>query len=280
MRIGGFVIHGNNRETLEACLDSLLPVCDEVVAIDSCSTDGSAKLVRDKGVRSVVLPWQGYGAARQAAAHELAHCDYIFFLDSDERLAPGAAEAIQSWRRSGPTLPHYVLPRRDWVHFPGSSFVLRTEWHVRLVRSDAAAWRPEMIVHEALPRRERGRLDAPIDHRFMTSTEELEKKQDWYALLWAVQAHAEGKRARSSLLARPAHVLRNCVLKGGLSRGGMASLEAAWAVSRYHARKYHYLRRIEAGEFGEFVRAYREKRWADLFALRGSHFGPKDSRAA
>src|SRR5690606_2673628 len=207
MRLGGFVIHGNNRETLGDCLDSLLSVCDEVVAVDSCSTDGSAEIVRSRGVRSVVLPWHGYGAARQAAARELANCDYLFFLDSDERLAPEAAEAIAGWRRSNPHLPHYLLPRRDWVQFPSRSFVLRTEWHVRLVRRDAATWKPEMIVHEALPRRPAARLRAPIEHRFMTSTEELEAKQDWYALLWAVQAHASGRRPGRAWLARPVHVL-------------------------------------------------------------------------
>src|SRR5690606_36136958 len=130
-----------------------------------------------------------------------------------ERLAPGAADAIQSWRRSGPTLPPYVLPRRGWVHLPGPSFRLRTDWHVRLVRSGAAAWRAGMSGPEAPARRDRGRREPPDDPRFP-------------------------------------------------------------------GRKYHYLRRSEAGEFGEFVRAYREKRWADLFALRASHFGPTDSRAA
>lgn len=268
MRLGGFVIHGNNRETLGDCLDSLLSVCDEVVAVDSCSTDGSAEIVRSRGVRSVVLPWHGYGAARQAAARELANCDYLFFLDSDERLAPEAAEAIAGWRRSNPHLPHYLLPRRDWVQFPSRSFVLRTEWHVRLVRRDAATWKPEMIVHEALPRRPAARLRAPIEHRFMTSTEELEAKQDWYALLWAVQAHASGRRPGRAWLARPVHVLRNCVLKGGLLRGGLAAVEAAWAVSRYHARKHHYLRRLQAGEFRELVWAYADGRLAELFAAR------------
>jgi len=279
MRLGGFVIHGNNRDTLGDCLDSLLAVCDEVVAIDSCSTDGSAEIVQAKGVRSVVLPWQGYGAARQAAARELAHCDYLFFLDSDERLKTGAEDAIAAWRRSNPELPHYLLPRRDWVHLGGRDFVLRTEWHVRLIRRDAATWKPEMIVHEALPRRPAARVDAPVEHRFMTSTAELEEKQDWYALLWAVQAHAAGRRARRAHLTRVGHVLRNCVLKGGLLRGGMAAIEAAWAVSRYHAHKQHYLRRIEAGEFGDLVEAYAEGRLLDLFAARERYRLPEPAPA-
>ncbi len=273
MRIGGFVIHGNDRETLDPCLDSLLSVADEVVAIDSRSTDGSAELVRSKGIRSVVVPWQGYGAARHAAVRELSGCDYIFFLDSDESLAPGASPIFAAWRASKPDLPHYGLARRDWAHLPEGSFVFRSEWHTRLVRADAAVWRPEMIVHEALPRRERAPLAAVIEHRFLTSTTSLMEKQDWYALLWAVQAHADGKRARGSPFKRVGHVFRNCVLKGAWLRGGAASLRVAWAVSRYHARKNHYLRRVERGEFPAFVEAYREKRFLDLFAMRPSAGG-------
>ena len=84
VRLGGFVIHGNNKSTLKACVESLRSVCDEVVAVDSCSTDGSAELVRSLGARSETLPWQGFGAARAKAMSLLAPADYVFFLDSDE----------------------------------------------------------------------------------------------------------------------------------------------------------------------------------------------------
>jgi glycosyltransferase involved in cell wall biosynthesis len=265
MRLGGFVIHGNNRDTLGPCLDSLLAVCDEVVAVDSCSTDGSAELTRARGVRAVIHPWEGYGAARVAAAEALRDCDYLFFLDSDERLADGAAEAIRAWRDLGPTLPHYRLPRRDWAELPSGRFLFRTERHVRLVRADAAAWRRTMIVHEALPRREAGFVPAPIEHRFATAVEGLAEKQEKYALLWAIRAHAEGRRPRSTAGRRVGHVLRDGVVKGALFRGGLDALRLAWAVSNYHEKKYMYLREIEAGGHPEKVRAFAEGRFAELF---------------
>ena len=68
MRLGGFVIHGNNADTLARCLDAIAAVADEVVAVDSCSSDGSAELARSRGIRQVVHRWEGYGAARQVAA--------------------------------------------------------------------------------------------------------------------------------------------------------------------------------------------------------------------
>ncbi len=57
MRLGGFVIHGNAAPTLTACLESLVAVCDTVVAVDSGSTDGSAELVARVGARAVSHPW-------------------------------------------------------------------------------------------------------------------------------------------------------------------------------------------------------------------------------
>ena len=267
MRLGGYVIHGNNRDTLGPCLDSLLAVCDEVVAVDSSSTDGSAELEQARGVRAIVHPWEGYGAARVVAAEALAGCDYLFFLDSDEVLGGGGAEAIRAWRAAGPTLPHYRLPRRDWAELPTGRFLYRTERHVRLVRADAAAWRRSMIVHEALPRREAGYVDAPIDHRFATAIEGLAAKQERYALLWAIRAHGEGKRPRSTVGRRAGHVLRDCVVKGGALRGGSDAVRLAWAVSNYHQKKYVYLRELRAGRHAELVRAFAEGRYADVFRL-------------
>src|SRR4051794_7968011 len=108
MRLGGYVIHGNNRDTLGACLEALLAVCDEVVALDSRSTDGSVELAQRLGARSVSHAWRGYGAARAAAMDALGPCDYVFYLDSDERLEPEALRVLRAWRDSQPTQPLYL----------------------------------------------------------------------------------------------------------------------------------------------------------------------------
>lgn len=256
MRLGGFVIHGNNADTLGGCLDSLLAVCDDVVAIDSRSTDGSADIVASKGVRSVIEPWKGYGNARSVAARELAGCDWILFLDSDEWLGEQAIEAFRHWRREEPKASAYLLRTRDWAELPGGRFLFRTEKHVRLMRREHANWTGEMIVHEALPRKEAALHEAIIEHRFATSVAQLTEKQDRYALLWAIRAHAEGKAPKSPLFQRPAHVLRDGLLKGAFFRGGAQALQLAWGVSRYHARKHELLAEIRAGGHKELVDAY------------------------
>jgi (heptosyl)LPS beta-1,4-glucosyltransferase len=269
VRLAGYVIHGNNAATLGPCLDSLAAVCDEVVAVDSCSSDGSAELVRARGLRSVIHPWEGYGAARAAAVRALGPCDYVFFLDSDEYLLPEAQAAIRAWKDTSPRVPHVTLVRRDWAELPARRFVFREERHVRLVRREAATWSPSMVVHEALPPRETAALGAFIEHRFVTSVAQRHDKEDRYALLWALRATAEGWRRKPVWPQRIVHTFRNGVGKGALFRGGRDGLALAWNVSRYHARKHAYLAEVERGEHAEALRALREGRLRDLYRIVG-----------
>lgn len=265
MRLSGFVIHGNNQDTLPRCLEGLLSVCDEVVALDSMSTDGSTEIARRMGARSVSMPWAGYGAARAAAVTALSNPDYVFFLDSDEYLEPEAIQAILDWKASKPHMPVYRLPRHDWAEVDGHRFLYRTEWRARLIQRDAAVWRPDMIVHEALPRMRSERLHAPIEHRFTTSLSWRAAKEERYAVLWAVMAFSAERKLKPAWIQRPAHVLRDCLLHGALWRGGLRALKLAWVVAGYHAAKYRYLRELREGHHLELLQAFREQRYGELF---------------
>jgi glycosyltransferase involved in cell wall biosynthesis len=267
MRLGGFVIHGNNADTLGPCLDSLQAVADEVVAVDSCSRDGSAELVRERGVRHVVHPWEGYGAARAAAAKALAGFDYLLYLDSDERLLPDAIEALRRWKASRPDAPYYALVLRDWAELPTGRFLFRTQRTNRLVRADHAVWTPRLIVHESLPPDRTVRLPIAIEHRFTTSVEDMRAKVERYAMLWAVRFHAEGRRAKPPEVERAVHFAREALLKGSVFRGGTQALRLAAAVAHHHARKYALLREVERGGHRELVRAYAEGRLAELYRM-------------
>ncbi|QSQ11120.1 glycosyltransferase family 2 protein [Myxococcus landrumensis] len=265
MRLGGYVLHRDNRDTLEPCLRALLSLCDEVVALDSGSMDGSAELARSLGARSVSHAWHGYGAARVAAVEALSPCDYVFFLDSDESMEPEAIEALRAWKASAPTAAVYRLPRRDWAEVEGQRFLFRTQWRARLVRREKAVWHARHIVHEALPKMQGGRVQAPIDHRFATSVARRSAKEERYALLWALRAHAEARRLKPVAIQRVASWVRDCVLSGALFRGGSSASRLAWAVAGYHSAKYAYLRELRQGRYPELARSYAEGRYDELF---------------
>jgi hypothetical protein len=267
VRLGGFVIHGNDEATLGPCLDSLTAVADEVVAVDCGSTDLSAHLVSWRGIRRVQLPWQGYGAARAAAAAALESCHYILFLDADEYLEPCAVRGVRTWKLQRPESPFYTCRVRDWAELRGRRFLFRTQRRVRLLRRDAAHWRSGMIVHEHVPGAELASpLSIDIEHRYAVDIRQREAKNERYALLWALQTEANGRRALTFGAARRLwHTLKAGLLSGAVWRGGFPAIRLAWAASRYHALKYQRLAEVRRGAFADELELVRSQRLRELF---------------
>jgi glycosyltransferase involved in cell wall biosynthesis len=266
MRLGGFVIHGDNASTLPRCLDSLSAVCDRLLAVDCGSTDGSRALVEQRGFEVLSRPWEGYGAARSVAAAALQDCDWLLFLDSDEWLEPAALDAIRALKAAPPAEPLVALTRRDWADLGGAPFLYRTEHHVRLVRRDHARWARGMIVHEALPPAPEHRLDAAVEHLFATDLDGMQRKVERYALLWALRFHEEGRRAKWPPVQRVAHLGRELLLKRAAFTGRPEAFALATSIAGYHATKYRVLREVARGEHDGLLELLRQDRLQELFA--------------
>jgi (heptosyl)LPS beta-1,4-glucosyltransferase len=267
MRLGGFVLFGNNVSTVRLAVESVASVCDEVVAIDSGSTDGSRAEVEAAGARVVSLPWQGYGVARMRALEELRGCDYAFFLDSDERLDSASRAALQAWRRGAVEAPAYRVALRDWVEVGARRFLYRSCDRVRLFRRSVARYAGGMIVHESLG------LDGAfidgvvVDHQFVSSVDFREYKERKYAFLWGVQAWAEGRRRKWPAAERLAHFLRDAFVRGAVARGGLFALKLAWRLARYSELKYRYLAEVGDGLHATARQAFLGGEWAELFRI-------------
>ncbi len=265
MKLGGFVIHGDNAVTIEPCLDSLAAVCDDLVAVDAGSSDGSEAAARARGFRVLRRSWEGYGAARAAAVAELRGCDWILFLDSDEWFEPASIEAIRRFKGAPPAAPRIEFTRNDWAELGGKRFLYRREHHVRLVRADHARWDRSMIVHEALDPGPTASIAAAVEHRFLTDLDEMRAKVNRYALLWALRYHRAGVRKKSPALQRVAHLFRELVLKGSLFTGPREACSIARVIAGYHARKYELLREVSAGRHARLLALLEQDQLGELF---------------
>jgi tetratricopeptide (TPR) repeat protein len=95
------LIAKNEESMLPGCLESVRGVVDDIVLVDTGSTDRTMALARAAGATVVERPWDDDFSAPRNLAVEHARGDWILMLDADERLAPGAGRALQAAVRRG-----------------------------------------------------------------------------------------------------------------------------------------------------------------------------------
>ena len=120
--ISGAIITYNEEDHIEACIASLLRVCDEVVVVDSLSTDRTCELARAAGARVVSQKYLGEGRQRGITEKEAAH-DWILAPAADERMDGDMAAAIPGLDLADPAVG-YEFNRKSflgghWVRGPG-----------------------------------------------------------------------------------------------------------------------------------------------------------------
>jgi glycosyltransferase involved in cell wall biosynthesis len=151
----------DNAATLGACLDSLR-FCDELVVLDSGSTDATRAIAELAGARVYIEPFAGYGPQKQSALDKATH-DWALLLDADEVLTAAGRAAIEA-ELAAPRADGYRLPRREWLFWRWPHPATRPNWQLRLLRRSCGAMNA-VPVHAAPE--VRGRvldLDAPFDH--------------------------------------------------------------------------------------------------------------------
>lgn len=100
MSLSAVIITKNEERNIERCLNSLIGVADEIVVVDSMSTDATADICRRYGCRITSRPFTGYGSQRQYAAG-LARTPYVLSIDADEVLSDELRESIIKLKEQG-----------------------------------------------------------------------------------------------------------------------------------------------------------------------------------
>src|SRR5688572_24152450 len=142
------VITFNEAANIQAAPESL-SWADEIVVVDSESTDNTAAIARRFTDRVFVRTWPGYVAQKNFAAEQARH-DWIFSLDADERVSPALAAEIAALVKAGPAATGYRVPR---VTFHLGRWIRSTDWYpdyqLRLYDRRRGRWSGR-CVHESV----------------------------------------------------------------------------------------------------------------------------------
>src|SRR5262245_5176059 len=120
--ISAIIITKNEEDRIAGAIASV-SWCDEVLVIDSESTDATRRIAERCGARVLVRAWDGYSRQKNFGAAQ-ARYDWILSLDADERVSAELAAEILQWKRNGTTPGAASMPRRSfylgaWIHHSG-----------------------------------------------------------------------------------------------------------------------------------------------------------------
>lgn len=222
MKLTVTVITYNEIQHIAAALDSVA-WADEVIVVDSGSTDGTAEVARAKACRVYTRAWGGYSDQKNFAADQATH-DWVLSVDADERVTPALAQEIRQILAAGPGASGYRVRRVS--HYLGR-WIRTTDWfpdyQLRLYNRRAGRWNG-LKIHESFQLFEGspGRLRGELEHYAYRDISHHLQKIDAYTTLIADQSIGEGRRTSlPMMMAHPLFALfRNLILRRGILDGG------------------------------------------------------------
>ncbi len=187
------LITRNAASVLDACLESLA-FADEIVVVDSASSDGTVEIAQRRGARVVQKEWLGFGRQKQFAVEQAAH-DWVLCLDSDERVSSPLAASIRAVLEA-PASPVYRMARRNrflgrWLaHGEGYP-----DWSPRLFNRLNARWSDDLVHEKVLFAVTPGVLRGDLLHDSSDDLAAYLERQNRYTTLAARQAFEQGRGA-------------------------------------------------------------------------------------
>jgi glycosyltransferase involved in cell wall biosynthesis len=238
MKITATIITLDEERNIARAIESLR-CSDEILIVDSGSTDRTVELARNLGARVIDANWRGYSAQKNWAAEQASH-DWILSLDADEALSEALEAEIWSLKKSGPRHDAYTMPRL--ARYLGR-WILHSGWYpdrkIRLYDRNKAKWVGE-FVHESVVSTGRvGHLDANILHFTCESLSEHLKTLDRYTTLAAQEIAARRLPVplRRLIFDPPWTFLKSFVIQRGFL-DGFEGLAIAYMAAFYTFLKY------------------------------------------
>jgi glycosyltransferase involved in cell wall biosynthesis len=238
MKISAAIITYNEERNIARAIESLR-CSDEILVVDSGSTDRTIEIAGKLGARIVEHPFMGYAEQKNYAA-EQAENDWILSIDADESLSEGLEGEILHVKKNGPEYDAYTVPRL--AQYLGR-WILHSGWHpdrkVRLYDRRRARWAGD-FVHESVQVDGRvGRFRSNLLHFTCDSLSEHLRTMDRYTTLAAEQLVSQGRKIGWSklLLDPPWTFFKTYVVDRGFLDGA-EGLAIAYMAAIYNFLKY------------------------------------------
>ena len=213
------IITRNAGAMLEACLKSV-SFADEIVVVDSGSTDATAQIAASHGARVVHKNWMGFGPQKQFAVEAASH-DWVLCLDADERVSEALRESIIGEMRA-PRGSAYEVARCNlflgrWLRH-GEGY---PDWCLRLFDRRRSRWSDDPVHEKVLAAAPALRLSGDLLHQSAETLENYLDKQNRYTSLQAAAMLAHGRNAGAAqlLLAPLARFIKFYFLRLGFLDG-------------------------------------------------------------
>jgi glycosyltransferase involved in cell wall biosynthesis len=247
MKISGVIITYNEARNIARCLESLQVVCDEILVLDSFSTDSTAQICQSFGVRFEQNTFEGHIQQKNEALQRASH-PWVLSLDADEALSPELRASILALKKEVPQKGGFTFNRLTnycgkWIHHSG--------WYpdtkLRLVTKADAQWGGINPHDQLLPSKElqlqhlKGDL---LHYSYYTKADHF-KQIAYFSAIAAKELHA--RRIKSSIptiiMKVVAQFIKTYFIKLGFL-DGMAGWHIAVRSAYATQQKYQLLRKL------------------------------------
>lgn len=246
MKISATIITLNEEDSLPRALASI-SFCDEVVVVDSRSTDRTCEIARQSGAHVFQRDWSGYADQKNFAAASASH-DWILALDADEEVTPALRASIVALQADAPQHAGYRFPRLArylgrWIRHSG--------WYpdskIRLYDRRRGRWYGDYVHESVRVEGSVGELAGDLLHYTCDSLDDHRRRVDRYTDLAARELIDKRRRVGlgQMLVSPPWAFVRSYFLQQGF-RDGPEGLLIARMAAAYTYSKYSKARALQA----------------------------------
>lgn len=236
------LITRNEEANLEDCLASLDGIAQQIVVVDTNSTDRTLEIAQKYGaIIAQPSDWPGFGPQKNRAL-DLATGDWVLSLDADERLTPALRSEILTAIHHSAHVDCFAIPRLSWYC---GRFIRHSGWTPdyvdRLFKQGTARFSDDLVHERLIPQGAVAKLDNPMLHYSFMNYSQVLQKLDRYSTASAQQAFVSGKN--SSPLKAVLHgiwaFIRTYFIRAGFLDGSQGF---ALAISNAQGTYYRYIK--------------------------------------